>query len=186
MSLFYLECSNVVIIKGGGLYLSFYCLPNGSGAHTHNDALSLELSWNNDNLIVDPGTYLYTSDPNERNKYRSIQAHNCIRTEFESNPFFGNGNFLFSKELKSISYFERIDIDDSEIMLVACCEYNGIYSRRKVKINNDELLITDCCSMNFDNKFNPSIYYSKSFGVLERNTFNDGFKLNGITIDYEV
>jgi hypothetical protein len=50
---------------------------NGLGGHSHNDKLSFELYQNGNNIVVDPGTYLYTPFPEIRNKYRSVYAHNC-------------------------------------------------------------------------------------------------------------
>lgn len=44
-------------------------------AHRHQDQLSLDLSIDGKNLISDPGTYLYTPLPSERNKYRDSNAH---------------------------------------------------------------------------------------------------------------
>ena len=50
----------------------------GRGGHAHNDVLSYELSINGDDLIIDPGTYCYTSNPELRNKFRSVQSHNTL------------------------------------------------------------------------------------------------------------
>jgi hypothetical protein len=51
---------------------------NGSGGHSHNDALSYELSIDGVPLIVDSGTYAYTFDVDARNEFRSTRAHNTI------------------------------------------------------------------------------------------------------------
>lgn len=47
----------------------------GSGGHAHNDQLSIELNVDGEDWIVDPGTYLYTPLPEQRNMYRSVKAH---------------------------------------------------------------------------------------------------------------
>jgi len=47
----------------------------GLGNHKHNDMLSIELSVGDTNFIVDSGTYTYTSDASERNRFRSTSAH---------------------------------------------------------------------------------------------------------------
>jgi uncharacterized heparinase superfamily protein len=49
----------------------------GNGGHGHNDLSSFELS-HGVPFIVDPGTYLYTSDPAERDRFRSAAAHNVV------------------------------------------------------------------------------------------------------------
>lgn len=51
--------------------------------HTHNDSLSFDLSLGTDDVIVDPGTYLYTSCPSYRNQFRSTQKHNTIVVDCE-------------------------------------------------------------------------------------------------------
>ncbi len=50
---------------------------DGNGGHAHNDLLSFEFSYHVP-LIVDSGTYAYTSDPYARNSFRSTAAHNTV------------------------------------------------------------------------------------------------------------
>lgn len=66
------------IIRSARLYLAVRCGPVGqlgNGGHAHNDQLSVELQVDGNDLIVDPGTYLYTADAGQRNSYRSVHAH---------------------------------------------------------------------------------------------------------------
>jgi len=59
---------------------------NGNGGHSHNDALSFEL-WHGVPFVVDPGTYVYTSDPAARNSFRSTASHNTVSVSAaEINP----------------------------------------------------------------------------------------------------
>jgi hypothetical protein len=60
------------------VYLAVRCGPRkhrGPGAHAHNDQLAIELSIDEHDVFADPGSYLYTPDPHERNRYRSATAH---------------------------------------------------------------------------------------------------------------
>ena len=61
------------------LYLAIRCWPGHKPFHTahmHNDQLSIELVIAGQELLTDPGTYLYTPLPKRRNEYRSAKAHN--------------------------------------------------------------------------------------------------------------
>ena len=63
-------------------FLSVRCGPigqNGKGGHAHNDQLAIELTVDGDDWIADPGTYLYTPSPQDRDAYRSVAAHAAPR-----------------------------------------------------------------------------------------------------------
>jgi Heparinase II/III-like protein/Heparinase II/III N-terminus len=67
----------------------------GIGAHAHNDQLSFELAFGEQPLIVDPGSYLYTADPQARNAFRSTGAHSTLSIgAAEQNPL--REDYLFS------------------------------------------------------------------------------------------
>ncbi len=48
---------------------------NGNGGHAHNDQLSINLTWDGVDLLVDPGSYLYTPFPEQRRLFRSVLSH---------------------------------------------------------------------------------------------------------------
>jgi len=61
---------------------------NGNGGHSHNDLLSYELSLAGRLVVADPGTYVYTSDPAARNRFRATAAHSTAIVDGEEvNPF---------------------------------------------------------------------------------------------------
>jgi len=80
----------VCVWKSDSLFVSFRCGKSdldGRGGHSHNDQLSIELQVEGKDWIADPGSYLYTSDPSARNRYRSCQAHFVPRVgRSEPNP----------------------------------------------------------------------------------------------------
>ena len=103
------------IIRSSRLYISIRCGTigqNGNGGHAHNDQLSLELYIDGNEIIRDPGTYVYTPFPAMRNRYRSVMAHfvpvltDCVAENLDMNLFtlksidsakciyFGNKGFI--------------------------------------------------------------------------------------------
>jgi hypothetical protein len=74
------------LFKSPRLYLAVRCGPigqNGTGGHAHNDQLSLELTVDGEDRLLDPGTYLYTPLSARRNEYRSLKAHFSPQVERE-------------------------------------------------------------------------------------------------------
>ena len=62
----------------------------GKGNHKHNDILSLELSVSGTAILIDPGSFVYTSNPPLRDCFRSTGAHNTIVVDgIEQNEFKG-------------------------------------------------------------------------------------------------
>lgn len=60
----------------------------GFGNHKHNDLLSFEYGDRGLMLIVDPGSYVYTSDFDQRNAYRATARHNTLMVDgVEQNEF---------------------------------------------------------------------------------------------------
>ena len=88
------------IFKSSHLYMTVRCGEvgqNGNGGHAHNDQLSLTLRIDGEDIIVDPGTYLYTPLPERRNEFRATAAHFTIQKEgMEQNPWHPGRMGLFS------------------------------------------------------------------------------------------
>lgn len=112
-----------IAVRAGGIG------QNGKGGHAHNDALSFELYAKGIPLIVDPGTYLYTSNHAERNKYRSAWSHNALAINGkEPNDWYNNDkDDLFwmngdKAKAKAISFDENAFIGSHK-------GYGEIYTR---------------------------------------------------------
>ena len=50
----------------------------GRGSHDHNDRLSFELYSGNTTFFSDSGAYVYSANPQARNRFRSTAAHNTV------------------------------------------------------------------------------------------------------------
>lgn len=55
----------------------------GFGNHKHNDLLGFEYHDRGTPLLVDPGSYVYTSDLAARNRFRSVRWHNTLSIDGE-------------------------------------------------------------------------------------------------------
>ena len=72
------------IMRDKDLYLCFNASGagiNGRGSHGHNDALSIEVSAGGRAFIVDPGTYVYSSDLAKRHEFRSTAYHSTVQID---------------------------------------------------------------------------------------------------------
>ncbi|HEX5875338.1 MAG TPA: alginate lyase family protein [Pyrinomonadaceae bacterium] len=78
--------AGIYIMRRDDLYLCFNASDagiNGRGSHGHNDALSIEVSAHGTVFIVDPGTYVYSADLDERHKFRSTAYHSTVQIDGE-------------------------------------------------------------------------------------------------------
>lgn len=73
--------AGIYIMREGNNYLIVSSGPNGqngTGGHSHNDKLSFEVLIDGEEVFIDPGTYVYTSYPVWRDKFRSTSLHNTL------------------------------------------------------------------------------------------------------------
>lgn len=85
--------ANSAALETSGLYvllsqqpaarLLMDCGPMGAqtGGHSHADALSVTLSSRGHDLLIDPGTFEYIGDGNDRYLFRSTAMHNTLRVD---------------------------------------------------------------------------------------------------------
>lgn len=105
--------SGIAVYRRDDLYLVVSCGKNGGnsnlGGHAHNDNMSFELAVHGVDIVVDPGTYVYTSSPEERNKFRSTWMHNTVAfDEMEQNTISDNQLFeLPDNANPRIAFFDK-------------------------------------------------------------------------------
>ncbi|MFH2138089.1 MAG: alginate lyase family protein [Candidatus Omnitrophota bacterium] len=138
------------VLRHKDIYCFISCGPNGQdgiGGHAHNDKLSFELTINGEDVFVDPGTYVYTAYPEQRNDFRSTGYHNTIVFEnIEQNRISDKHMFTLSDRLirKNIILEEN----DSTINFSGEIYYAGCSHKRKLVIEKDssEIKILDVVS----------------------------------------
>lgn len=90
--------SGLYLMRAGDLYLLVTCSTVGTrgiGNHKHNDVLSFELQVGGEDIIVDPGSYLYTPEPVWRNRFRSTAVHNTVMVDGAEQNRFGEGGLFW-------------------------------------------------------------------------------------------
>jgi len=69
-------------------------------AHGHADALSIVLNVGGHEVLVDPGTYAYHTQPQWRAYFRSTRAHNTVMVD-EHDQSQQGGNFMWSRHAQA-------------------------------------------------------------------------------------
>lgn len=139
--------------KDGGYYIlrndRIYCCIRcgelsfrGEGVHSHNDQLSFELNVDGEDFIVDPGSYVYTSDFKMRNQFRNTAMHNIVQLDkLEQNNFNEYELFLMREQTKSKCI--NFGSNSFEGEHYGFQDKNNVIHNRTIKINDHTLSVTD-------------------------------------------
>jgi hypothetical protein len=133
------------VLRRGDLYAIVRCGDvgrHGRGGHGHNDQLSFELFAGGRPLVVDPGSYVYTSDPAERNRFRSTAYHATLRLDS------GEQNELRTDDLFSMDDRARGEALSSDATSFEGRHHGfpGATHTRRIELLEDGLLIHDTIS----------------------------------------
>lgn len=109
--------------EGGGYLLIQNSIvgTKGFGNHKHNDQLGFEYHYRGEPVIVDPGSYVYTSDPAARNMFRSVASHNTLSVDGQEQNEF-NKEWLFRMFETANAKTETFEADDERVV------YSGSHS----------------------------------------------------------
>ena len=158
------------IFTNPGFYMSVRCgmkdnrAPSG---HFHNDQLSIELNINGEDIIRDPGTYVYTPLPNRRNEYRSVKAHFAPRINEREPNKITNLLFRLDDQCKAKCLY----FGDKGFLGMHNGYGEPIY--RMVLLKSDSIIICDFTESNreiiSESPFNDAIKtpYSPGYGIVQ-------------------
>jgi len=163
--------TGLAIFKTENLYLVFNFSSdkkkNHGWRHKHNDILGVELSIDQNDILKDPGSYVYTSDISKRNYFRSTEVHNVpLIKNIEQNRFLKDRTGVFNMIRDSKTEL----LEFSEKRISALLQTQGKTFKRVVEINKEGVLVTDFCSHKFVQNFNNSKYFSPGYGKLVKNS----------------
>lgn len=180
-SMFY-DDAGIAIVKKHNVYLlinnSGYSKyddtsKNNIGTHTHNDQLSFELSIGKDDIIIDPGTFVYTSSIISRNEFRSTKKHNTLMVDDEEQNLLSvTSAFSMTKNNKN----RRLDVNDNIVIGSYETINGGLRHERKFVLSEGLLEISDYLHkdgvghhgklfFHLSDKINNSIKYGDSVHV---------------------
>jgi len=120
-----------IVVKAGGF-------GEGSGGHSHSDVLSLVVRSGDREVLIDPGTFTYVSDPVERDAFRGSAAHNTIRIDGRDQAVPA-GPFRW-RDKPAVQVHEWSTARDRDV-LEASCAYAGFTHRRRIVFHKPGRLV---------------------------------------------
>lgn len=152
------------VFKSKRLFLAISIGTNGqlgNGGHAHNDRMSFELNVDGKDMVVDPGSYLYTASNKVRNLFRSTSSHNTLFVGKEQNRWVEGRLGLFSMYNDIKTYVLSCDSDSITVAI----EYQGIRQMRTFKVFDDSVEITNYSNVEYEENYNAALY-SNGYGKL--------------------
>ncbi|MBI4406748.1 alginate lyase family protein, partial [Candidatus Micrarchaeota archaeon] len=101
--------SGFAIYRDSKILLTFFSGPTGTletGGHTHNACLAFTLDIKSNPVFIDPGTFIYTGNPEMRNLFRSTAYHNTVKIDNAEQNYFDEKHLfkLFDKTKAEITF----------------------------------------------------------------------------------
>ena len=139
-----LRNSDAYLFVTNGGFSKYETPAKAQGTHTHNDRLSFELAIDEDDIIIDPGAYVYTPDPERCNEFHSTAKHNTIVVDGEEQNKLSRENVFLLKKNSKTTLFE---MPSSEICAGEYETLGGsMRHRREFLLEDDCLTIDDVLS----------------------------------------
>jgi hypothetical protein len=135
--------AGVAVMASGEAHLVAKAGPFGEGSagHSHSDVLSLVARQGDREVLIDPGTYTYVADLEERNRFRGSAAHNTVRIDGRDQAVPA-GPFRWNK--KPATAVREWTSSPGRDSLDASCTYGGFTHRRRVVfLKRDVVVVLD-------------------------------------------
>jgi hypothetical protein len=129
----------VTMVEGDtGIVAAARAFGPGNAGHSHAHALHFTLRHAGEEVLIDPGTYTYTSDPVWRDRFRGTAAHNTLRIDLrdQADPA---GPFRWS----NLPVSEILELQQQPWRLRARCRYRGLCHERQMIFSDGLLWIVD-------------------------------------------
>ena len=123
------------------VYVDAGPLGTSRAGHGHSDTLSVVVRKGQEEVLIDPGTYTYVSDPEWRNRFRGSAAHNTVRIggRDQAVPIWPFG-WTGKPDVRVVEWSSS----PAEDFLRAECRYGGFTHRRTVHLQKpDRLVVVD-------------------------------------------
>lgn len=138
--LYAFEDFGLYVYRADDFFLSVRCGSVGQmgrGGHDHNDQLSIELEIDGVSIVTDPGTFVYTPLPEQRNLYRSVFSHFTPRIAEEEGVLFSGGLFYIGNAPSGCA------LHVTESSFLGRVHRGGCGFRRLVRIASDHIEVLD-------------------------------------------
>lgn len=187
----YLRDAGFIIMRRGFDYLLLNADNQGefrdthtTSSHTHSDWLSFVLCANGISFVIDPGTYVYSSDAESRNDFRSTAMHNTVVVDGQ------NQSKVFSRRLwdmKRNGHINTLLWQSNNKIDKVICEHNGYASvvkpvlhKRTVEFEKEEgrWLIKDYLEGDGDHSFEAHFHLDEGVMVKRVDTRCELYKDN--------
>lgn len=133
------DTGTTTLIDGDiNMTVSVNAFGRGSAGHSHAHALHFTLRRGAEDVLVDPGTYTYISDPAWRDRFRGTAAHNTVRIDGrdQADPA---GPFRWS----NVPKMEILEWQAQPWKLRASCAYRGVRHERRIFYQDGAIWVLD-------------------------------------------
>lgn len=167
--------SEIYLLKNDDVTLLFSSCPlgqKGKGGHNHYDKGSYTLSLKGKQVVVDPGTFTYTSSKNKRNKFREYSYHNTLFTDLDNQINWSGIDYW---QLKDFYDCDVLSFDEKELYAIVKFIGDKIPRYRRFRLMSSSLEITDEYPGFFYSRINlyPGLTIKQKNGsIFEFETFN--------------